>query len=159
MLALVGVGITAAVYGSVALIVKADDVGVRLAESSAASPLGTLTRAIGRGLVLGMPVLLKLLGVVGTAAMIWVGGGIIVHGLEEYGLPFIGNTIHHGADIAGNAFPALSGVAEWIIAAIGSGIVGVLVGAVLIPLTEHVLSPAWKALTRSGETEARSPQR
>jgi uncharacterized protein len=158
VLALVGVGITAAVYGSVALIVKADDVGVRLAESNAASPLGTLTRAIGRGLVLGMPVLLKLLGVVGTAAMIWVGGGIIVHGLEEYGLPFIGNTIHHGADIAGNAFPALSGAAEWIITAIGSGIVGLLVGAVLIPLTEHVLAPAWKAMTRSRDKDARAPQ-
>ena len=77
VLAGVGTGITAAVYGVVALIVKADDAGVALAGSG--SPAA---RALGRGLVLGMPPLLKVLGVAGTAAMLWVGGGIIVHGLE-----------------------------------------------------------------------------
>ncbi len=87
VLALVAIGITAAVYGGVALIVKADDVGVALARNGSPSPVGPLARAVGRSLVLGMPVFLKGLAVIGTAAMIWVGGGIIVHGLEGYGLP------------------------------------------------------------------------
>ena len=86
MLALVGIGITVAVYGVVALIVKADDAGVALARNEQASVIGALTRAVGRALVVGMPGFLTFLSVVGTAAMIWVGGGIIVHGLEAYGL-------------------------------------------------------------------------
>ncbi|WP_164172069.1 DUF808 family protein, partial [Streptococcus pneumoniae] len=83
----VGIGITVAVYGAVALIVKADDIGLALARSRARSVIGGLLRGFGRGLVKGMPVFVGILGVVGTAAMIWVGGGIIVHGLESYGLP------------------------------------------------------------------------
>ena len=79
VLAVVAIGITVAVYGVVALIVKADDVGMALARRDGASAIG---RALGRGIVRGMPVLLKFLSVVGTAAMIWVGGGIILHGLE-----------------------------------------------------------------------------
>ena len=147
VLALVAIGITAAVYGGVALIVKADDVGVALARNGSASALGGLTRAIGRGLVRGMPVFLKLLAVVGTAAMIWVGGGIIVHGLEEYGLSLIGDMIHHAAEVVSHALPAAAGAIEWLVTATGSGIVGLLVGAVLIPVTGFVLAPLWKSLT------------
>ena len=80
VLAVVAIGITAAVYGVVALIVKADDVGLALARSTR---LGD-GRAVGRGIVRSMPVLLKVLSVVGTSAMIWVGGGIVLHGLEEF---------------------------------------------------------------------------
>ena len=82
VLAVVAIGITVAVYGAVALIVKADDAGVALARRDGASRIG---RALGRGIVRGMPVFLKILSVVGTAAMIWVGGGIILHGVEVYG--------------------------------------------------------------------------
>jgi uncharacterized protein len=77
VLGLVGVGITMLVYGAVALIVKADDIGVALARNGS---LG-LTRALGRALVKGVPPFLKALSLVGTAAMLWVGGGIVVHGL------------------------------------------------------------------------------
>jgi predicted DNA repair protein MutK len=146
ILALVGIAITGAVYGGVALIVKADDVGVALAANTSKSPLNAASRAIGRGLVLGMPVFLKVLGIVGTAAMIWVGGGILVHGLEEYGFPLIAHAIHHAAEIAAHAIP-LGGLFEWIITAAGAGIVGLLVGLALIPVTGFVLAPAWKAIT------------
>jgi len=139
VLAVVAVGITAAVYGTVALIVKADDLGVRLAKSGSG-----VIRAIGRGLVLGMPVFLKLLSVIGTAAMIWVGGSIIVHGLEEYGLPAIGHAIHHAAEVVGHALAPIGGAAEWTVSAAGSGVVGVVVGAALIPITGLVLAPMWK---------------
>src|SRR5262245_52657579 len=94
VLAFVGIGITIVVYGVVALIVKADDVGLALAEKTEDSGLGTMRQAIGRALVLGIPILLKLLSAVGTAAMIWVGGGIILHGLETYGLHAVERIIH-----------------------------------------------------------------
>ena len=91
-----------------------------------------------------MPVFLKLLSVIGTAAMIWVGGGIIVHGLKEYGLPAIDHAIHHAAEVAGHALAPIGGAAEWTVSAAGSGVVGVVVGAALIPITGLVLAPMWK---------------
>jgi len=73
----VGIGITIAVYGFVAIIVKADDFGVWLARKKN----GAMTRAIGRGIVKTMPGFLKVLSYIGTAAMLWVGAGIIAHGI------------------------------------------------------------------------------
>ncbi|MGK9055377.1 DUF808 domain-containing protein [Neorhizobium petrolearium] len=81
VLAAVGILITAAVYGVVTLIVKADDIGLYLTRSG-----GSFGRLIGTGLVKGVPVVLKVLATVGTAGMLWVGGSIIVHGLAEMGL-------------------------------------------------------------------------
>jgi predicted DNA repair protein MutK len=141
VLAVVGIGITAAVYGTVALIVKADDAGVALVARG-----GAVARAIGRGLVLGMPVVLKALSVVGTAAMLWVGGGILLHGLEEYGLAGPAHVIHDIAAAAGHAVPAVGGAVEWLVTAAASGLVGLAVGAALIPVTEHVIAPLWHRL-------------
>ena len=148
VLGVVAVGITAAVYGGVALIVKADDAGVALARNTSTSALGSLSRALGKGLVLGMPVLLVVLSIVGTAAMIWVGGGIIVHGLEEFRWPWAGHVIHTAAEAAGRAMPAITGVAEWIVTAAGSGVVGLVVGGALIPIVGYMIAPAWKAVRR-----------
>jgi hypothetical protein len=147
-LGVVAVGITAAVYGGVALIVKADDAGVALARNASTSVLGKLSRAFGKGLVLGMPVLLVLLSIVGTAAMIWVGGGIIVHGLEEFGWPWAGHVLHAAAETAARALAPVAGAVEWIVTAAGSGVVGLVVGAALIPIVGYVLAPAWKAVRR-----------
>jgi uncharacterized protein len=119
VLGIVGVGITALVYGFVALIVKADDVGVVLARSRAG-----VTRALGNGLVHGMPYLLKLLGIVGTAAMIWVGGGIVLHGLEEYGLGALPHAVHDVAEAAAHAVPAGR--------AVGSGLFGLVIGGAIV---------------------------
>jgi predicted DNA repair protein MutK len=146
VLALVAIAITGVVYGGVAVIVKADDLGLALAANASKSTLGSATRAVGRGLVVAMPVFLKILAIVGTAAMIWVGGGIIVHGLEEYGVPFLGQAIHRAAEVAGDALP-VSGLVEWVVTAAGSGVVGLLVGLALIPVAGFVLAPAWKAVT------------
>jgi len=146
VLAVVAVGITVAVYGAVALIVKADDLGIMLAASRSASVFGSVSRGIGRGLVLGMPYFLKVLSVVGTAAMIWVGGGIIVHGLETYGLTAIGHAIHHAAEIAGHAVPFAQAGVEWIVSAAGAGVVGLVVGVVLIPIAGYVIAPSWNAI-------------
>jgi uncharacterized protein len=121
-------------------------VGLALARLSPASPLAAPLRMSGRALVHGMPYLLNGLAIVGTAAMIWVGGGIIVHGLEGYGLPSIAEAIHHAAEVASHALPPVAGAVEWMVTATGSGIVGLLVGAALIPVTGFILAPAWKTL-------------
>jgi predicted DNA repair protein MutK len=146
VLALVGIGITVGVYGVVALIVKADDAGVALARNEKASVIGRLSRALGRALVLGMPAFLAFLSAAGTAAMIWVGGGIIVHGLEGYGLTSIGHAIDAAAEAAAHALSPIAGVVEWIVMAAGSGVVGLLIGAALIPVTGFVVAPAWRLL-------------
>jgi uncharacterized protein len=175
VLATVGIGITAVVYGGVALIVKADDAGVALARSdrpistlgdrfrsrsSAAPPtwadrlVAPMTQGLGRGLVLGMPVFLKVLSIVGTAAMIWVGGGIIIHGLEEYGLHALGEILHAAAVHVGHAVPAGGGAAEWAVTAAASGLVGLLIGAALIPLVEHVAAPILRFALRRGRSRS-----
>ena len=127
VLALVGVGITALVYGVVALIVKADDVGVVLARSGAA-----LTRGVGNALVYGMPYLMALLGAVGTAAMIWVGGGIVLHGMEEYGLTALPHAVHHAAEVVAHAVPVATGFVEWAVGALGSGLFGLVIGGAIV---------------------------
>ena len=148
VLAVVGLGITVTVYGAVALIVKADDAGLALAqrERPASGPLRALTRGFGRALVHGMPVFLKALGVVGTAAMVWVGGGILIHGLEEFGWTALGHAVHDMAAGAGRAVPAVAGSAEWAVTAAASGVVGLAVGGALIPFVEHVLAPLARGL-------------
>ena len=104
------------------------------------------SRAVGRGLVLGMPVFLSALGAIGTAAMIWVGGSIIVHGLAEFGLHEPEEIIHSAAVAAGHALPAIAGFAEWLVTAAGSGIVGLIIGAALIPVIGQVIAPVWRML-------------
>jgi len=130
VLALVGIVITVGVYGVVALIVKMDDIGLRLART------GGALAGLGRGLVRGMPVLLKILGSVGTAAMIWVGGGIIVHGIEVFGVTGPAHLIHAAAVAIGRG----SAVVEWIITAIGAGIVGTALGATIVGIL-HAARP------------------
>jgi uncharacterized protein len=127
ILAVVAVAITIGVYGAVGLIVKMDDIGLHLAQKGIAG-----TRSFGRALVRGMPILLSVLSVVGTAAMIWVGGGIIVHGLEGFGLNAPAHFIHGIAEAAAHTVPFASGLVEWLIGAIGSGIVGTIVGAIIV---------------------------
>lgn len=140
-LATVAVMITIAVYGSVALIVKMDDVGLAMANRGRLSP----TRALGRGLVKGMPGFLKGLTIVGTAAMLWVGGSIIVHGLEEVGFAGPAHLIHDAAYAVGHAVPAgWAGFTEWLVKAAIDGVLGLVLGLMLIPLGEKMVTPLWR---------------
>jgi predicted DNA repair protein MutK len=144
ILAVVGVGITAAVYGVVALIVKADDLGLAMAGLGSRSPISGLARAVGRTLVLGMPFFLKALGVIGTAAMIWVGGGIVVHGFETYGFAGLAHLIHDAAATAAHSLPAGAGVVEWLVGAAGAGLAGIAIGLVAIPVISYCIAPLWR---------------
>jgi len=144
-LAAVAVMITVAVYGSVALIVKMDDLGLAMAERGR---LG-LTRAIGRGLVKGMPGFLHLLTIIGTAAMLWVGGSIILHGAKDLGFALPYDSIHDVAVWAAHRVPqAIEGAAEWLITAGLDGVFGVLLGLALIPIGEKIITPLWRGIFR-----------
>jgi predicted DNA repair protein MutK len=138
VLAVVGIGITAAVYGAVALIVKADDAGLALAARGSGA-----VAALGRGIVAGMPPFLKALGVVGTAAMLWVGGGIVIHGLEEFGLGAVGHLVHDLQHAVGD------GALGWLAGAAASGVFGLALGAALIPAVEHVIAPVARGIRRA----------
>lgn len=124
--------ITIAVYGVVGLIVKMDDIGVHLARRPSA-----LVNSLGRGMVKSMPHLLKALSVVGVAAMLWVGGGIIVHGLEHFNLNTVPHFIEHLSGMAKHA-PALGGVAGWLTFAVGSAVLGFVIGGVIVTVVHAV---------------------
>lgn len=144
-LAIVGVLITALVYGAVAFIVKMDDIGLHMA----ANRKTRAARAFGRGLVLAMPRVMSVLSVVGTAAMLWVGGSIVVHGLEVthlWALPY--DSIHHLAVATADAIPAASGMIEWAVTALFDGMIGVILGLALIPLVTKVVLPVWSFVQR-----------
>ena len=133
-LAFVGLFITGLVYGAVALIVKLDDAGVALARREGAS---ALIRGFGRGLVKVTPGFLKALSIVGTIAMLWVGGGILAHGLHVFGV----DTPRHAIDW-------LEGLAGFAGAAVGSGLFGLAIGYALIPVAERVIAPLWGRAAR-----------
>lgn len=142
-LAVVAVGITVAVYGSVALIVKMDDLGLLMCRKGR---LG-LTRRLGRGIVRVMPGFMKLLMIIGTAAMLWVGGSIIIHGLEEMGYGWLGHHIHDWAYAVGHMVPAAwEGIVEWSAKAAMDGVFGIALGVLIIPLATWVIGPVWGAV-------------
>ncbi len=126
VLALVGIVITIGVYGVVALIVKMDDIGLHLAQRSSAA-----VQTIGRGLVKGMPLVMSALSVIGTAAMVWVGGQIIVHGVETFGFTTVPHWIHDTAEAASHAVPFAKGAVNWAVNAFFSGIVGLILGGAI----------------------------
>lgn len=166
VLAAVAVGITVLVYGSVALIVKADDVGVALAASErpvasafglrdpgdgppggADKALARLTKPLGRGLVIGMPYFLSFLSGVGVVAMAWVGGGILLHGLHEFGVHGPGHVIEVAAAGIVALAPGFAGVLSWTVNALASALFGLAAGALIIPLV-HFAAPLTKAIAR-----------
>jgi hypothetical protein len=139
VLAMVGVGMTALVYGVVAIIVKADDAGLAMARSRS-----SLVAGLGRLIVRGMPGFLATLSVVGMAAMLWVGGGILIHGLAVLGWPAAEHWVHHVSEIAAHAVPVAPAVAGWLTGAALSGVAGLAVGAVAAPVAHHVLLPLYR---------------
>lgn len=143
-LATVAVMITVAVYGSVALIVKMDDIGLALARSGSVG----LIRAFGRGIVKVMPGFMTFLTVVGTAAMLWVGGSIVVHALAQMGVGFPEHLIHDIAYAIGHTLPENAvAFGEWVVKAVIDGILGLGLGFLLIPFGEKIMTPLWRAFT------------
>jgi uncharacterized protein len=90
--------------------------------------------------VSGMPTFLKVLSIIGTLAMLWVGGGIIVHGLHELGVHAPEATIKSIAEAVGAPLGALRGFASWLAGATLAGILGVVIGFV-VERSYHTLKP------------------
>ena len=135
-LIVVALAITAGVYGVVALIVKLDDIGLHLAERS--SPAA---RKIGDALVHIVPKMLSALSKIGTAAMLWVGGGILLHGLEEmHILELIPHTLHDWSAHAGEAVGAMGPVVEWFLYALGSAVAGLIVGGIIVLIVRRFVN-------------------
>jgi uncharacterized protein len=142
VLALVAIGITALVYGAVALLVKMDDAGLKLAQIGRLSA----TRAFGRGLVKAMPRIMNVISTVGTAAMLWVGGQIVTHGLAVIGFGAISHFIESVAANAAHFVGAGEAAVEWIVTAALDGVFGLALGLALNPLVGRVFVPAFKLL-------------
>ena len=132
ILVVVAVLITAVVYGVVALIVKMDDVGLRMAQSTRPS-----AQRIGRGLVTGMPKLLAVLSVVGTAAMVWVGGHILLVGADELGWHGPYDLVHRLEDPVHDV-AGIGGVLAWLVNTLASAIVGLAVGTLVVVVVARV---------------------
>lgn len=139
ILVIVALGITALVYGVVGLIVKMDDIGLALTERDSGG-----AQAIGRALVLGMPKLMTVLSVVGTVAMLWVGGHILLVGVDELGWHALYDVVHHAEEAVHEATGALGGVLAWSTNTLASAVIGLLVGAVVVAVM-HLLPTRSKA--------------
>lgn len=127
ILLVVAAVITALVYGVVALIVKMDDIGLVLAARDSATIAG-----LGRGLVKAMPVVLAVLSTVGVVAMCWVGGHIVLVGVDELGLHGPYSVVHHIEVWARELIPGIGAVAGWLAGTLSSAVFGVLWGGVVL---------------------------
>lgn len=146
VLAFVAIAVTVGVYGTVALIVKADDIGVALARRG-----GFLSGPIGRALVRGVPPFLKVLSIVGTAAMLWVSGGILMHGLHEFGIHAPEQVIHAVSEAVRGAVPLAGDVLAWVAGAVGAALIALAAGGVLVFLVELVGVPFSTGQTPKGK--------
>jgi predicted DNA repair protein MutK len=132
ILIVVAVGITAVVYGVVALIVKMDDVGLSLAERPSRG-----SQRLGRLMVAGMPKVLSWLSVIGIAAMLWVGGHILLVGLDELGWTTPYHLVHL-LEEAVRGVAGVGGVLAWVINTVASALVGLVVGTLIVLVVERL---------------------
>ena len=132
-LVIVAFAITALVYGVVGLIVKMDDIGLSLAERSS-----SVSQRIGRLLVTAMPKILTTLSVVGVVAMLWVGGHILLVGVDDLGWHGPYGIVHHLEEAVHEATGALGGLLGWLTNTLASAVVGVVVGAVVVAVMHFI---------------------
>jgi len=133
ILVVVAFAITTVVYGAVALIVKMDDVGLRLAQERDGA-----AASFGSALVRAMPVVLSVLSTVGIAAMLWVGGHILLVGLDELGLSFLYDAVHHLEEDVDLALGAVGGVGAWLTNTAASAVLGFVVGAIVVAVKHRL---------------------
>ncbi len=135
------------VYGLVALLVKADDFGLHLAkdaikpEDNRPGPVDN----VGRTIVRVMPHVFSVIGVVGTVAMLWVGGHLVIANLAEVGVP----VFHHILEVAEHAVSGAGGFVTWLVETLLSGIFGVVLGAVIAWVVVGASSLVRRARTKA----------
>jgi hypothetical protein len=133
VLLVVAIAITALVYGVVALIVKMDDVGLTLAQRGS-----RFAQRTGRAMVAGMPHLLATISVVGTAAMLWVGGHILLVGVDDLGWHAPYDLVHHLEDGAADAISSIGSTVGWLVNTVASAIIGLVWGAVVVAIAHLI---------------------
>jgi len=133
ILVVVSFAITVLVYGVVGLIVKMDDVGLRLAQRASRG-----AQRIGTALVRAMPIVLNVLSTVGIAAMLWVGGHILLVGVDDLGWHTPYDLVHHVEEAAHEAVARLGGALAWLVNTLASALIGVLVGLVAVIVLHFV---------------------
>ena len=146
ILIVVALAITVLVYGVVGLIVKMDDIGLNLAQRK-----GKGVRALGRGLVKGMPVVMTILGNVGIIAMMWVGGHILLVGVGDLGWHAPYDAVHHLEEIVAHATGPLGGFLGWLTNTVCSAIIGFIVGAIVVGIVFAI-----RPLLKRGQSDAHS---
>ena len=129
ILVVVALVITIAVYGVVALIVKMDDIGLSLAQRTS-----RFAQKVGRGLVAAMPKLLAALSAIGTVAMLWVGGHILLVGTDDVGWHAPYGLVHHAEQFVHHAAKGVGGLLAWLVNTAASAVVGLMVGAVIVAI-------------------------
>ena len=125
--------ITALVYGVVGLIVKLDDIGLHLAEKQSAA-----SQRLGRAMVKSMPKILAILSTVGIAAMLWVGGHILLVGTDDLGWHALYDWVHHLEEDVHHAVEGVGSVLAWLTNTAISAVIGLVVGFVVVGLL-HLL--------------------
>jgi predicted DNA repair protein MutK len=133
ILIVVAIVITVAVYGVVGVIVKMDDVGLHLAGRTSAA-----SQKVGRGLVHAMPRLLSVISVVGVAAMVWVGGHILLNGIDELGWHAPYDAVHHLEEDVHHAVEGIGALLAWLVNTAASAVVGLVVGFVALAVMHLV---------------------
>ena len=126
ILLIVAVAMTAFVYGLVGLLVKVDDIGARLAASARTPALVRL----GQALASVMPRVFEIISVVGTIAMLWVGGHILLRSLADAGLALPWNTLERLLEPVA-AVAGVGGALHWLLETATSAVVGVILGSII----------------------------
>jgi predicted DNA repair protein MutK len=131
ILVVVAIVLTVGVYGVVGLIVKMDDIGLAMTARD-----GRVAQRIGWGLAKGMPKVLAVIGAVGTVAMLWVGGHILLKGTSDLGWTAPYDAVHHLTEAIGGGFQG------WLVETAISTVIGVAIGAIVVaalhPLTRRM---------------------
>ncbi|STD14494.1 Inner membrane protein yedI [Dermatophilus congolensis] len=133
ILVVVALLITAGVYGFVGLLVKMDDIGIAMTTQRSGA-----AQTLGRALVTGMPKVLAALGAVGTVAMLWVGGHILLSGAAELGLAAPYAVVHHLEGAVTAATGPLGGPLGWVTNTAFSALAGLIVGVIVVLITHLI---------------------
>ncbi|WP_295642625.1 DUF808 domain-containing protein [uncultured Corynebacterium sp.] len=144
VLVVVGILITLLVYGAVGLLIKVDDMGLALAKRDSAG-----AKKVGRMMVAGMPKLLSLIAIIGTFAMLWVGGHILLVGADELGWHWPYGTVHHIEESVHH----LGGVVTWLVETFFSLLAGLIVGSI-VALIVHFLPKKKKKQAHPDEPQS-----
>lgn len=147
VLAVIALLMTAVVYGAVALLVKIDDIGLKMAKSPEVRVRHTGTR-----IVRSMPAVFRVISIIGTVAMLWVGGHLVLANLDEVGVHIAGDLIH-GVE---HLLEPLGPVIVWFGDTLVSAIVGLTLGLVVVGVVLGIgrLFGRRPSFTEGGESPA-----